>query len=111
MPGASLYHVRSIQPDPNGLPMTDAASPAPSTTAAAGAPGGRNRLAPVALVLALLVPVAGAVLGHITLRQIAQTGEGGRGLALAATIIGWVGTVAWFAFWGVFLATLNALGA
>ena len=94
--------------------MTDAASPASSPAAAPGAPaalGARNRLAPVALVLALLVPVAGAVLGHITLRQIAQTGEGGRGLALAATIIGWVGTVAWFAFWGVFLATLNALGA
>lgn len=71
----------------------------------------RNRLVPVALILALLVPIAGAVLGHITLRQIAQTGEAGRGLALAATIIGWVGTVAWFAFWGVFLTTLTAIGA
>lgn len=71
----------------------------------------RNRLAPVALILAVLVPIAGAILGHITLRQIGQTGEGGRGLALAAVIVGWVGTVSWFAFWGVFLASLRALGA
>ncbi|MDX2025668.1 DUF4190 domain-containing protein [Microcella sp.] len=68
-----------------------------------------NRLAPVALILAILVPIAGAVLGHITLRQIAQTGESGRGMALAATIIGWVGTILWFAFWGVYLATLGTL--
>jgi hypothetical protein len=68
-----------------------------------------NRLAPVALILAILVPIAGAVLGHLTLRQIAQTGEPGRGMALAATIIGWVGTVAWFVFWGVFLSTLRGL--
>lgn len=68
-----------------------------------------NRLAPVALILAILVPIAGAVLGHITLRQISQTGESGRGMALVATIIGWVGTVLWFAFWGVYLATLGTL--
>ena len=68
-----------------------------------------QRLAPVALVLAILVPIAGAVLGHITLRQLAQTGEPGRGMALAATIIGWVGTIAWFAFWGVFLTMISAV--
>lgn len=88
--------------DQNGPTMTDAASTTPTLT---------NRLAPVALILAILVPIAGAVLGHITLRQIAQTGEGGRPLALAAVVIGWVGTVAWFAFWGVFLTTLGALSA
>lgn len=85
-------------PEPNGtIPMTAPATPI------------TNRLAPVAFILAILVPIAGAVLGHITLRQIAQTGESGRGLALAATIIGWVGTVAWFAFWGMFLAALGAM--
>ncbi len=68
-----------------------------------------NRLAPVALIFAILVPIAGAVLGHLTLRQIAQTGEPGRGMALAATVIGWVGTVAWFVFWGVLLSTLRGL--
>ncbi len=88
--------------DQNGTLMTDAASTSTTLT---------NRLAPVALILAVLVPIAGAVLGHITLRQIAQTGEGGRPLAVAAVIIGWIGTVAWFVFWGVFLTTLGALGA
>ncbi len=34
----------------------------------------------------------GAVLGHLALRRIAETGEGGRGLALAGVIIGWIGT-------------------
>jgi hypothetical protein len=66
-----------------------------------------NRLAPVALILAILVPIAGAILGHLTLRQVAQAGQPGRGMALAAIIIGWVGTVAWFVFWGVFLSTLR----
>jgi len=70
-----------------------------------------NRLAPVALILAILVPIAGAILGHITLRQIAQTGEPGQKMAIAATIIGWIGTVAWFVFWGFFLATLGTLSA
>lgn len=89
---------RARPPEPNGVtPMTDLPTRSP------------NRLAPVALILAILVPIAGAVLGHITLRQIAHTGEAGRGLALAATIIGWVGTVAWFAFWGVFLAAIGAM--
>lgn len=78
--------------------MTDDSAPRPI-----------NRLAPVALILAILVPIAGAILGHLTLRQIAQTGEPGRGMALAATIIGWVGTVSWFVFWGVFLSTLRGL--
>lgn len=31
----------------------------------------------------------GAILGHVARRQIAQRGEGGAGLALAAIIIGW----------------------
>ena len=94
MCGATRARSRAERRDP----MTE--SPARTT----------HRLAPVALILAILVPIAGAVLGHITLRQIAQTGDAGRGMALAATIIGWVGTVAWFAFWGVFLATLGAMG-
>ena len=70
-----------------------------------------NRLAPVALILAILVPIAGAILGHITLRQIAHTGEPGQRLAIAATIIGWIGTVAWFVFWGIFLTALGSLSA
>jgi len=42
-------------------------------------------------VLPLIGSIAGTVLGHISLRQIPKTGEKGRGLALAGTIVGWVG--------------------
>jgi Domain of unknown function (DUF4190) len=33
--------------------------------------------------------IIGAILGHVARRQIAQRGEGGAGMALAAIIIGW----------------------
>ena len=34
----------------------------------------------------------GAILGHIALRRINETGKEGRGFALAGVIIGWIGT-------------------
>lgn len=52
----------------------------------------------VGLVTAFLcfVPIlacpVGAVLGHVALRRIAETGKQGRGLALAGIIIGWIAT-------------------
>src|SRR5690606_248868 len=62
-------------------------------------PGGQpptHTLAVVALVCAVAgvitavsAPV-GAVLGHLALRQIAQTGEEGAGLAKAAIWVGWI---------------------
>lgn len=70
----------------------------------AGAPYGAygapktNVLAIVSLISALsalVIPVIGSVVaiitGHMGLSQIKQTGEQGRGLALAGTIIGYVG--------------------
>jgi hypothetical protein len=47
------------------------------------------------LVGMLVVPLIGSIVavitGHMALSQVRRTGEGGRGLALAGTIIGWVG--------------------
>lgn len=43
------------------------------------------------LILPLIGSVVGVVTGHISLSQIKRTGEGGRGLALTGTILGWVG--------------------
>jgi Domain of unknown function (DUF4190) len=40
-------------------------------------------------VIGVSAPV-GAVLGHMALRQIRQTGEDGEGLAKAGIIIGWI---------------------
>jgi large-conductance mechanosensitive channel len=51
-----------------------------------------NTLAIVSLVVALFVPLVGAILGHVAMGQIKKTGEQGRGIALAGVIIGWVFT-------------------
>jgi len=67
-----------------------------------------NPLAIVALVLGILVPIGGIICGHIALSQIKRTGEQGRGMALAGTIIGYVLTIGYillmvavigFSFW------------
>ena len=56
-----------------------------------------NGLAIAALVLALsglatcgLTSLVGAILGHVSRRQIRERGEGGDGLALAGIISGWI---------------------
>jgi peptidyl-prolyl cis-trans isomerase B (cyclophilin B) len=82
--------------------MSDATPPAsePAATPYSSAPQQKtNTLAIVALILGILVPIAGIVVGHISLSQIKKTGENGRGLALAGTILGYVGTVLWLIFW------------
>ena len=62
-----------------------------------------NVLAIISLVASIagfiwLVPVIGpitaVITGHISLAQIKRTGEKGRGMALAGTVIGWVGIAA-----------------
>lgn len=63
----------------------------PNPYAAPSAPEGRtNTLAIIALVLGIVVPIGGIITGHIALNQIKRTGEAGRGMALAGTIIGYV---------------------
>lgn len=52
-----------------------------------------NTLAIVALVGSFFVSLVGIICGHIALGQIKQTGEKGRGLALAGLIIGYAGLV------------------
>lgn len=58
-----------------------------------------NTLAIVSLIASIagltVVPfigsIVGVITGHMSLGQIKRTGEGGRGIGLAGTIIGWVG--------------------
>lgn len=58
-----------------------------------------NTLAVVSLISSiagmLFVPfigsLVGVITGHMSLRQISRSGESGRGMALAGTIIGWIG--------------------
>lgn len=66
---------------------------APIAPAAAGMPQAQqptNTLAILSLILSFVVAPAGIVTGHIALNKIKQTGEPGRGLALAGTIVGYV---------------------
>lgn len=49
-----------------------------------------NTLAIVAFVASFFVSLVGIICGHIALCQIKRSGERGRGLALAGTIIGYV---------------------
>ncbi|MEU6023328.1 DUF4190 domain-containing protein [Micromonospora sp. NPDC047134] len=99
--------------DPYGGMKADLGTPAPAPYPPAGYPGQpeygypqpgygyppprpTNSMAIVALVLALLgigscitAPI-GAIMGHVAMRQIRETGEGGEGMAKAAIIVGWI---------------------
>jgi len=75
--------------------MTDPIQPSvPEPTpyaAPVGAPAGKtNTMAIVALILGIVLPLGGIIVGHIALSQIKKTGEAGRGLALTGTILGYV---------------------
>jgi uncharacterized protein YacL len=87
---------------------TPAPQPTPYTTAAP-AEQKTNVLAIVSLVSAFFVSLVAIITGHIALKQIAQTGENGKGLAVAGLIIGYVGLVVgllfiilWFAVFATF---------
>jgi len=62
---------------------------------AAAAPQ-QNSMALVSMILSLVGLVSwitapvGAILGHIALKQIRQTGESGEGMAKAGIIVGWI---------------------
>ena len=49
-----------------------------------------NTLSILALVFGVLGSVLGIVFGHVALSQIKRTGEGGRGLAIAGLVVGYV---------------------
>ena len=66
---------------------------------------------------ALIGQIVGIITGHMSLSQIKQTGEGGRGLGLAGVIIGWVtlglailGIILFIAWFGVIFANAREMG-
>ena len=88
-PGSGYYSYAE-QPAP-------AAPGAPAVSAMPGAPvppaqQPTNTLAILSLILAFIVAPAGIITGHIALGKIKRTGEPGRGIALAGTIVGYVFT-------------------
>ena len=50
-----------------------------------------NTLSIVAFVLAFVVSLGAVICGHIALSQIKRTGERGRGLAIWALVLGYLG--------------------
>lgn len=50
---------------------------------------GWNTLAPLSLALTFVTVLGGLITGHVALAQIRRTGERGRGLAIAALVIGY----------------------
>lgn len=67
-----------------------------------------NTLAVLALISAFVAPfVVPVVLGHISMSQIRRTGEGGRGLAVAALVLGYIQ----IAFWVLVIAFIIWIGA
>ena len=81
-PPAPGYEQPSAQPygyPPQGYPQQYAA---PMAT-------GTNGLAIASLICAFVFPLVGVILGHIALNQIKQTGQEGRGLAIAGLAIGY----------------------
>ena len=69
-----------------------------------------NGMAIAALILVFVFFPAAIVLGHVARGQIKRTGEGGRGLATAALIIGYLQIAVMVAVIGV-AVVLVALGA
>jgi Domain of unknown function (DUF4190) len=69
-----------------------------------------NGMAIAALVLAFVFFPLGIVLGHVARGQIKRSGEGGRGLATAALILGYLQASVIVVMFGV-VAVLVALGA
>lgn len=59
-------------------------------------PARLNAMALTAFVVVFFASVVGLVLGYVALRQVERTHETGRGLALAAVILGWTGTIGFF---------------
>ena len=80
----------SIPPEPSRVP-----EPYPPASGRQPFPAERktNTLAIVSLVSAFFVSLAAVITGHLALGQIRRTGEGGRGLAVAGLVLGYVGIV------------------
>lgn len=63
-------------------------APPPQQGGGGSAPLRTNALAIAAFVSAFFIGVTGVILGFIALHQIQTTGERGRGLAIAALVVG-----------------------
>ena len=93
-------------------PAPQPATPAPAYAPAPANTNPWNVLSIVSLVASLVgFGIVGIITGHIALGQIKRTGEQGRALALAGTIIGYVGVVIGIIFGIVWIGIIIAAAA
>lgn len=97
--------------EPSTPGMPSAPPPAPYTASATPMAPKTNTLAIVALILGFVFPLGGIICGHIALGQIKKTHEGGHGLALAGTILGYVFTAIWLIFIVIWVMAAIALAS
>ena len=94
-PAATPAVPGAYQPVPTSPPPA-ALTPYTTTGAAYAYAPRTNSLAITSLVLSLvglvtwITAIGGVITGHIALRQIGRTGEGGRGMAIAGLVVGYV---------------------
>jgi hypothetical protein len=69
---------------------------------------GYNTMAIVGFILSFFISIVGIILGFVALSQIKKTGEQGRGLAIAAIIIGFAEIVLGIIFTIIFVAIIGA---
>lgn len=86
--GQPIYPIVGYTPDGQPVTADRAVGLRPNAT-------GTNSMAIVALITSLTVAPLGIVFGHIALSQIKQTGQDGRGMAIAGLVLGYVTVVAW----------------
>lgn len=84
-------------------------APPPQHKGEGSAPVRINALAIAAFVSAFFIGVTGVILGFIAMHQIKTTGERGRGLAIAALVVGCAYTAA-FAYLTVALSSSQGPG-
>jgi hypothetical protein len=102
------------QPNPYAQPAAYGATPTYATPQTYGYVPKTNTLAIVSLVLAFFVSLGAVITGHIALSQIKRTGEGGRGLAIAGLVLGYLGIavgIIFAIFWIAIFAGAAASGS
>src|SRR5665213_908280 len=84
------------QPSQPNVPQQPSYTQPPAPRYGEAVPGytpvqpGYNTMSIVAFIFAFFISIIGIILGFVALSQIKRTGEQGRGLAVAAVIIGFV---------------------
>jgi hypothetical protein len=81
------YPTEPQQPVNLHRPTAAATYPTPATTTPLPM---TNTLAILSLIFSFVFAIVGVILGHVALNQLAQTGQQGRGLAIAGLTVGYI---------------------